>query len=544
MEGTAERREDAEISAELKILVAAAHAAIKAHAAKIDALNVYPVPDGDTGTNMLLTLRSVLEEVSASPHLEGEAAAKAVSRAALMGARGNSGVILSQILRGACEALGKARALDAGTLAAALAGAKERAYAAVQNPVEGTMLSVIKDAAAAACSCAERGEKNPSEVLEAATREAHASVKRTPELLTVLKEAGVVDAGGLGVAVILGALKAALCGEEPVPDLDEARPADGGEHLQKTVTHSAQEAWGYCTQFVVDGFSGDEREFEARIRDIGESVLVISDDDLVKVHLHTQDPGAALTYGGSFGRLKDIKIEDMEAQIRSRESRPKDPVAAKVGVVVASRGEGSRKLFESMGAVVIEGGQGANPSAADFARAVERTGADAVILLPNNKNVLLVAERVHELVEAKVHVVATTSIAGGLAVMVGFDSEGEAEEVVREMRDIAGELVCAEVTRAVREARVGGRDVSEGAYMGFLDEELLAVEDGVEDVALKLIEKMLEEGADVVTLLTGYGLDESTAWKIAEKAKLLDSRIEVEIKDGGQPLYPLQMVAE
>ncbi len=198
MEGTAERREDAEISADLKTIVATAYAALEAHAAKIDALNVYPVPDGDTGTNMLLTLRSVLEEVSTSPRLKGEAAAKAVSRAALMGARGNSGVILSQILRGACEALGKARTLNAEAFAAALAAAKERAYAAVQSPVEGTMLSVIKDAAAAAQACGERGEKDRTEILEAAAREAHASVKRTPELLGVLKEAGVVDAGGLG----------------------------------------------------------------------------------------------------------------------------------------------------------------------------------------------------------------------------------------------------------------------------------------------------------------------------------------------------------
>src|SRR5919202_783969 len=291
MEGTAEKREDAEISADLKTVIAAAHASLKAHAAEIDALNVYPVPDGDTGTNMLLTLRSVLEEVSASPGLEGREAAKVVSRAALMGARGNSGVILSQILRGACEVLGEAHALDAEILAAALVEAKERAYAAVQSPVEGTMLSVIKDAAAAARSCVERGEKNRLEVLRAVTREAHASVRRTPEFLDVLKEAGVVDAGGLGVAVILDSLRAVLSGEEPVPDLEEARPAVDGERLRKTVAHSVTEAWGYCTEFIVNGFSGDAEEFEARIHALGESVLVISDDDLVKVHLHTQDPG-------------------------------------------------------------------------------------------------------------------------------------------------------------------------------------------------------------------------------------------------------------
>src|ERR671916_1433320 len=287
MEGTVEKREGDEASADLKTLVAAAHAALVTHASKIDALNVYPVPDGDTGTNMLLTLRSVLEEVSVSPYLEGEEAARVVSRAALMGARGNSGVILSQITRGACETLGKARSLDSETLAAALAGAKERAYASVGEPVEGTMLSVIKDAANAARLSVERGEKDRLEVLRLAAREAHASVKRTPELLGVLKEAGVVDAGGLGVAVILDGILAALSGEEPRSSLEEEETEADEERLRETVVHSAEEAWGYCTEFIINDFSGGEREFDTRIQEIGKSVLVIPDDDLVKVHLHT-----------------------------------------------------------------------------------------------------------------------------------------------------------------------------------------------------------------------------------------------------------------
>jgi uncharacterized protein len=549
MEGTAEKREGDEASADLKTLVAAAHAALVTHASKIDALNVYPVPDGDTGTNMLLTLRSVLEEVSASPYLEGEEAARVVSRAALMGARGNSGVILSQITRGACEALGKARSLDAETFAAALAGAKERAYAAVGEPVEGTMLSVIKDAADAARLSVERGEEDRLEVLKVAAREAHASVKRTPELLRVLKEAGVVDAGGLGVAVILDGILAALGGKEPVPDLEEVEPEGGGERLRETVAHSAEEAWGYCTEFFVDGFSGDEREFEAHIHKIGKSVLVIPDNDLVKVHLHTQDPGGALSYAGGFGRLSGVKVEDMEAQTRGRaeasgESGGTLAPTTNLGVVAASRGAGNRELFESMGAVVVEGGQGTNPSVEELARAVEETGAEAVILLPNNKNIVPTAERVRELAKAEVHVVATTNIVGGLAVMIGFDPEGEAEEVAQEMHEISESLLCAEVTRAVREARIEGRVVPEGAYIGLLDGELLAVEEGVEDAALKLVEKMLEEGADVVTLLRGYGLNEGVARKILERIKLLDGKVEVEVKDGGQPLYPLQMVAE
>jgi uncharacterized protein len=550
MEGTAERREDAEISVDLKAVVAAAHAALEVHAAKIDALNVYPVPDGDTGTNMLLTLRSVLEEVSASPHLEGEAAAKTVSRAALMGARGNSGVILSQILGGACEALGRERTLSAETLAAALAGAEKRAYAAVQNPVEGTMLSVIRDAAAAARSRLGRGTKDPSEILEAATREAHASVKRTPELLGVLKEAGVVDAGGLGVAVILDALRAALRGEEPVvPELDGARPEAGGERLRRSVAHSMQDAWGYCTEFVVGGFYGDEKEFEARIHELGKSVLVIPDEDLVKVHLHTQDPGSALTYAGTFGRLSGVKVDDMEAQTRARTEGSDPPASlqssANLGVVAAIRGAGNRELFESVGAVVVEGGQGANPSTQDFVRAVEGLGAPAVILLPNNKNVVPAAERVGELVHgAEVHVVPTTSIAGGLAAMIGYDAEGDPEEIAEGMREIEEGLRYAEVTVAVRDARVEGREVRKGEYMGFLDGKLCAVEASVQAAALALVGAIVEEGADVVTLLRGAELGQTAQEEIVEAIRGLDADLVVEVKNGGQPLYPLQMVAE
>jgi dihydroxyacetone kinase-like predicted kinase len=308
--------------------------------------------------------------------------------------------------------------------------------------------------------------------------------------------------------------------------------------------HAEEEAWGYCTEFMVTSFVGDAREFEEHIHSSGRSVLVVADDDLVKVHLHTQDPGGARSDAGRFGRLSGVKVDDMEEQVRTRSEHAAGAGERDLAVVTASRGEGSRELFEQMGAVVIEGGQGANPSAADFARAVERTGARAVILLPNNKNIVPTAEQVHELVDAEVHVVRTMSIAAGLAAMVGFDAEGEAEEVVEEMREITAGLRCAEVTRAVREARIDGREVPEGAYIGLLDGELVAIEDGVEDAAIKLVEKMLEGGIDIVTLLRGYGMNERAAERVAEGIKLLDTDVDVEIKDGGQPLYPLQMVAE
>ena len=523
------------MAVEIASVVAAAHAALKAQAARINALNVYPVPDGDTGTNMLLTLESILEEASGEIYYTPQAATRVVARAALMGARGNSGVILSQMIRGGCEALAERDSLTAEAFAAALEGARERAYASVGEPVEGTMLTVIKDAARAARDALDNGDL-PA-VIQASAREAHASVRRTPELLGVLREAGVVDAGGLGVAVILDGFYACATGQEI-----EETVEDGAPDLD--AIHAREEAWGYCTEFIVTGFAGDAREFEDHINSSGKSVLMVTDEDLVKVHLHTQDPGGALSYAGGFGRLAGVKVEDMEAQVRSRESHADDTRTGKLGVVAASRGEGNRELFEQMGAVVVEGGQGANPSAADLARAVEDTGASSIILLPNNRNIVAAAEQVHELVRAEVHVVPTTTIAAGLATMVGFDPEGESEEVLEEMREIADALFSAEVTRAVRDARVGELEVPEGAYMGFLDGELLAVEGSVEEAALSLVKRIISGGADVVTLLRGKELDEVALQRIAHGIRDLDDAIEVEVRDGGQPLYPLQMVAE
>jgi dihydroxyacetone kinase-like predicted kinase len=279
-------------------------------------------------------------------------------------------------------------------------------------------------------------------------------------------------------------------------------------------------------------------------------VLVIPNDDLVKVHLHTQDPGGALTYAGNFGRLSGVKVDDLESQTRARAEDSGPPVspsetASKLRIVAASQGAGNRELFESMGAVVVEGGQGANPSTQDFVRAVRSSGATAVILLPNNKNVVPTAERVGELVrEAEVCVVPTTSIAGGLAVMVGYDAEGEPEEIAEEMREIEEGLRYAEVTVAVRNARVEGHEVRKGAYVGLLDGRLRVVESSIHAAALALIGAIVEEGTDVVTLLRGEDLGEAVAEEIARSIRSLDADLVVEVKNGGQPLYPLQVVAE
>jgi uncharacterized protein len=524
---------------EVAHVVAAAHAAIKGQVARINALNVYPVPDGDTGTNMLLTLKSTLEETSGKTYRTPEEASEAGAKAALMGARGNSGVILSQIIRGACEVLAERSSLDAETFALALDGARERAYSSVREPVEGTMLTVVKDAAHAALDALEDETVDLPFVVRTAAEAAHDSVRRTPELLDVLREAGVVDAGGLGIAVILDGLHACVTGQEIEVDPEGQQRAPDLDAI-----HAREEAWGYCTEFLVDGFRGDPDEFEEHIYASGRSVLVVGDDTLVKVHLHTQDPGDALSYAGRFGRLAGVKVEDMEAQVKARHPKPREGRLANLGVVVASRGEGNRALFEQMGAVVIEGGQGENPSAADMARAVQETGAAAVVLLPNNKNIVPTAERVGELADAEVYVVSTTSIAAGLAVMVAYDAEGEPEDVVEEMREISSSLRVAEVTRAVRDARVDGHEVAEGSYIGFLDGALVSVDKSVEEAALSLAGKILSEGADLLTLLRGEALKESELEAILGGIHELYDEVEVAVRDGGQPLYPLQMVVE
>ncbi|QYJ14604.1 hypothetical protein Rxycam_00406 [Rubrobacter xylanophilus DSM 9941] len=527
------------VTVRLAFIVAAAHAALKAQAARINELNVYPVPDGDTGTNMLLTLESVLKETSGRSYESVEAAVKAGARAALMGARGNSGVILSQMIRGACEVLARRTTFTAEDFAAALEGAERRAYASIRQPVEGTMLTVIRDAARAAREALkEKGADLPT-VIRAAAREAHASVRRTPQLLGVLREAGVVDAGGLGVAVILDGLYACVSGKR----VEDEEPAAGEvDAPDLEAIHAAEEAWGYCTEFFVNGFSGDPRELEEWMHGAGKSVLVVADEDLVKVHLHTQDPGRALSYASGYGRLSGVKVEDMEAQVRSRSEE--EAPTRDLAVVAASRGEGNRRMFEAMGVLVVEGGQGANPSAADLLRAVERSGAREVILLPNNKNIVPTAEQVAEMSETRVHVLPTTSIAAGLATMVGYDPEGEPGEVVGEMREILEGLRCAEITRAVRSARVEGREVPEGAFIGLLDGALAAVGGSVEEAAVQVCRTLVEDGAEIVTLLCGEGLEEEELGRLLERVRGLDEELEVEVKRGGQPLYPLQVVAE
>jgi DAK2 domain fusion protein YloV len=527
------------MSVRMAAFLPAMHAALKSQAARINELNVYPVPDGDTGTNMLLTLEYVLKETSGKSYENLESACKDVARAALMGARGNSGVLLSQMIRGAADVLSCKASLTAEDFVEALEGAKERAYSSLRQPVEGTMLTVIKDASVGARGALEAGVTDLSEVIRAAAKEAHASVRRSPEKLESLREAGVVDAGGLGVAVILDGLYTAVSGEDVPDEVEEL----SGSGLSEYVHASAEERWGYCTEFMVNGFSGDPEEFEEGINELGQNVLVVADEDLVRVHLHTQDPGGALSYACRSGRLSGVKVEDMEAQTRARTVSDGDDVQYEFIAVAASRGEGNREFFESMGAFVVDGGQGENPSAADFARVVEKSGARTAVLLPNNKNAIAAAESVEELVEAEVYVIPTACIASGLVVMVGFEAEGNVSEIVGAMEDLHDSIRYAEITRAVRSSTVEGREIPEGAFLGFVDGELCAVEERMEDAAFALARELVGD-CELITLLCGEGLGDKEAQELVGRIRSLDEEIEVELRYGGQPLYPLQMVAE
>jgi dihydroxyacetone kinase-like predicted kinase len=405
------------------------------------------------------------------------------------------------------------------------------------------MLTVIKDAARAAVGAVEGGEEDLPAVIRAAATEAHESVRRTPELLDVLRDAGVVDAGGLAVAVILDGLYACVTGTAIASTFVSD---DGAPDL--TAIHADEEAWGYCTQFVVSGFTGGADEFEehvyasgnerARHRRRGDGERPQSHpgpggDALLRRRLRAARARQDRGHGGP-GPLQDGE--------RGGSTRARTP--GNVGVVAASRGEGNRALFEEMGAVAVEGGQGENPSAADLARAVEEAGAPTVVILPNNKNIVPTAERVGELVGVEVRVVPTRSIAAGVAAMVGFDAEGEPDEVFGEMEEIRQSLHSAEVTRSVRDAKLEGRDVPEGSYIGFLDDEMVAAGDTVGEVALSLAGKIVGRGADLLTLVRGEDLDAGELEDLSEAIRALDEDLEVETRDGGQPLYPLQMVAE
>jgi DAK2 domain fusion protein YloV len=502
---------------------------------RIDDLNVYPVPDGDTGTNLTLTCRAIVEALEGSSATDHAGLAKELTRAALMGARGNSGVILSQIVRGFADVLAEADEVDSRTLARAFRGASDAAYRAVRRPVEGTMLTVIRELAEAA----ERADRTqpPAAFLVALVRSGEESLARTQDMLDVLRDAGVVDAGGAGLVEILRGLAATAAGE-PIP---EAPPP---QELGLDAIHQELSEYRYCTTFVIEGEGLVREELERELEQLGDSLLVVGDPTAYKVHVHTDEPGTALAIGTTRGTIAGVEIANMHVQTRGREQRLLQVVPDLVSEVVAVViGEGNRKLFESLGATsFVEGGQTMNPSTADLVAAVERTGAGEVVLLPNNSNVIMSAEQAARLADKPVEVVASHSLQAGLAAIVSFDPQRSASENATEMREVLDVVATGEVTIASRDAQLNGLAVPKGAYLGLADGEAVAVGEDFEQVVAEVIERLLAEPRGILTLLCGEDapdVDRLIA-TIAER----HPDVEVDVQDGGQPHYPLLLSAE
>jgi hypothetical protein len=516
-------------------LARGALASLEANRQRIDDLNVYPVPDGDTGTNLTLTARAIVEALENSSATDRAEIAREVTRAALMGARGNSGVILSQIVRGFAEVAGEAEQLDVPTITRALRSASDAAYRAVRRPVEGTMLTVIREIAEGAERADQMQEIGP--FLVDLVRAGEESLARTPEQLEILREAGVVDAGGAGLVEILRGIAATVAGE-PIP---EAAPS---EELSSDAIHQELSRYRYCTTFVVEGDGLDREELECELEKLGDSLLVVGDKDALKVHVHTDEPGKALALGTERGTIEGVEIANMHAQTAQREERLLQSVPdAKSGVVAVVAGDGNRKLFESLGATsFVEGGQTMNPSTADLVAAVERTGAPEVVLLPNNSNVILTAQQAAELASMPVEVVPSDSLPAGLAAMVSFDPSRSANENAEEMREALDAVATGEVTVASRDAKLNGLAVPKGSFLGLANGEAVAVGEDFEQVASEVVDRLLEERRGVLTLLKGEDAPEVEPLVATITERHPD--VEVDVQEGGQPHYPLLLSAE
>ena len=426
-------------------LARGALAALEQSRQRIDDLNVYPVPDGDTGTNLTLTARGVVEALDASSATDRATLAREATRAALMSARGNSGVILSQIVRGAAEALE-----GSDDLARVFRGASDEAYAAVRKPVEGTMLTVIRSLAEAAEAAP---PLEPAKLLALLVERGEEAVARTPEQLDVLREAGVVDAGGAGLVELVRGLAAAVAGKAPAPPAELPR-------LTVEAVHQEPSRYRYCTTFVIQGEGLDTAALEPELERLGDSLLLVGDPSALKVHVHTDDPGAALSLGTRAGSIEGVEIADMLRQTEERAERLLAALpggASRSGVVAVVAGEGNRRLFESLGAErIVEGGQTMNPSTADLLAAVDATAADEVVLLPNNANVVLSAEQAARVAGKPVRVVPTASMPAGLAALVTFNGERSAEENAQAMQEALAGVVTGEIALASRDASTDG----------------------------------------------------------------------------------------
>jgi len=534
---------------------------------RVDALNVFPVPDGDTGTNMNLSLTSGIAEMNKRDTEDISEVGKALSRGLLMGARGNSGVILSQLFRGFSKAIETQSSINAKDFAMALQAGVDTAYKAVMKPVEGTILTVSKDAA----KQAQRVAKNTSditELFEEVLKEAKASLKRTPDLLPILKQVGVVDSGGQGLVHVYEGMLSVLKGEaisevhEAEKDVDYSFNENKEEHVRDEVAEmmaagvlSVEDIqYGYCTEFMIrldqqKGESFNEYQFREKLNHFGDSLLVISDDELVKVHIHAEELNKVMEAAQRYGGLLNIKIENMREQFLAlKDSQPQqkeDEPFKSYGIITVSMGDGIAEIFKSLGADhVIAGGQTMNPSTEDFVKAIEQIRAEKIIILPNNSNIILAAEQSAELVEQDVAVVPTKNVPQGMAALLSFNPSGTLEENKESMTEAKEQVKSGQVTHAVRDTEIDGVSISKGDFMGLFDGKIVTATPEMDSTTHTLLAQMITDENEIVTVIYGEGVTEEQLAAIEAHIEETYPHVELELHNGGQPLYPFLISVE
>ena len=527
---------------DLREMFVAATGWLEKSAADIDALNVFPVPDGDTGTNMLLTMRSSIEEAYGAADSGASGIAQAMAKGALMGARGNSGVILSQIWNGLAQGLAEKDTITGSDLVKALLQASKVAYKGLSNPVEGTILTVIREAAAAAQEHATNVSDDAISVMEATVEAAKESVANTPTLLPVLKESGVVDAGGQGLYTILEGALHYLKGE--TEQLKLRRPWMVASSIPLTakvpqMVGMEEVPYGYCTNFVIKGEELNPDKLRKRLEKKGQSVIVIGDDSAVRVHIHTLDPGEIVHYVLPLGTLHQINIRNMDEQYQDFLAMQKERMpAVDTAIVAVVAGEGLSNVFASLGTTaIVPGGQTMNPSTKDLLQAVEAVPSEKVIILPNNKNIVLTANQVQSLTSKTIEVVPTKTIPQGVAALLAFDYEADLETNAENMNKAQSAVKSIEVTRAIRSTRLGGLDIKKRQAIGFLDGDLVAVADKTDEVLTDALARVNPDEAEVVTIYYGADTKLAEAEQVSAAIREQHPQLQVEVVQGGQPHY-------
>lgn len=516
----------------------------------INELNVFPVPDGDTGTNMTLTIMSAAKEAGAITEPTMETIAKAISTGSLRGARGNSGVILSQLFRGFTREIKKVDQIDVDVLSRACVKAVETAYKAVMKPKEGTILTVAKGMADKSCELV--GESDDLvHVIDEIIKHGDYVLSQTPEMLPVLKQAGVVDSGGQGLMTVIKGAFDALLGKEIDYTLEPVQTA-GTKVTEEVPMDDVEIKFGYCTEFIInldkEMPKSEEKAFKEFLESIGDSIVLVADDEIVKVHVHTNEPGVAITKALTYGSLSRMKIDNMREEHQERliknaekmaEQQKADEPRKKYGFVAVSVGEGLDEIFKGLNVdYIISGGQTMNPSTEDILNAIDKINADNIYVLPNNKNIILAAQQAESLIEDKnIIVVPSKTIPQGISAMIGFIPDNSPEDNKEAMIDSMSYVKTGEVTYAVRDTVIDDKEIKEGNIMGIGDEGILAVGEEIDDTTINMIKEMQDEESEIVSLYYGAEVTEEAANELADKIAEALPEIEVEVYPGGQPIY-------